>query len=301
MKLAAPVIAILLLPMLLQGSSGSTSGVINEVVGDENMQIYVVGLTEDITEFKKGVNVEVVLKNTERDTRVFNPFFAKLLDSQGRKFNAAALVGTILPIRIASNDTLRGMLVFTVAPDASPATLVWKEFDGRELTVDLTRTKDPPDPVPSGWSVTPNKGKILSDGRSQLTVNDELLAKSGQQSFYLVDISIKNVGDDVISYTPSYSYIKDQDGNLYPPNFDNLGNMKKPLLKGELKNGEEVRGDVLFLVPDTVRDVMFIYDEGLGTGSYFAVPEFPYQIITLVASVGTGLLIARLAMRRPSA
>lgn len=83
------------------------------------------------------------------------------------------------------------------------------------------------------------------------------------------------MGDGIVLYNPSFTFVKDQYGNMYPADLQNLHLMNNPLKRGELKNGEEVRGEILFLLPDTVSKVMFIYDEGIGKGSYFAVPELP--------------------------
>jgi len=70
--------------------------------------------------------------------------------------------------------------------------------------------------------------------------------------------------------------------------------MNKPLKRGELGPGQEVRGEVLFLLPETVDSVMFIFDENIGLGSYLYTPEFPYQGMVLIASITVGMILTRL-------
>ena len=289
-----PLLILLVFPMLLGHSFATTTGSINEVVSNEKMQIYVADVKE--AEFggqNKRVDVEVIFKNIEPGARVFNPFFAKLIDADGNESKASPLLGTILPIRIPSNDILKGRLTFPVPNDASISLLVWEEFEGTKLTIDLTKIKSPADPVPkSDWVLSSNKGRIFADDRTQLTIHDEHLNKS--PTFYLVDISIKNLGTSTISYNLGFTFVKDQDGNLYPADIQNFQLMNNPLKKGELKRGEEVRGEILFLLPDTVSNVMFIYDESLGRGSYFVAPEFPFlQSLALAAAFGMLIVIVR--------
>lgn len=277
----------------LPDSFASTSGSISEVVGNDKMQIYVIGVKETDTGSNKRVDVEVVLKNIDTNARAFNPFFAKLIDSNGNEKRTSPLLGTIQPVRIAPNDILRGILAFNLPADAKVSMLAWKEFDDA-LVVDLSTTKNPADPMPkSDWVLSSNKGRILSDGRTQLTINDEFLNRTPR--FYLVDISIKNIGNDTIQYNPVFTFVKDQDGKIYPADILNLRLMKNPLFRGELKQGEEVRGEIFFSLPDTANSVMLIYDESLGAGSYFAVPEFPYYTMVLIASIGSTLILVRIA------
>ena len=285
------ILLILLFVVLLDHSFATTTGLMNEVVGNEQMQIYIIDVKEAEIGENKRVDVEVTFKNIGAVARVFNPFFSKLIDADGNEYKASPLLGTILPVRIPSNDILNGILTFPVPTDARISSIVWEEFEGTKLTVDLTKIKSPADPVPkSDWVLSSNKGRIFADDRTQLTINDERLNKS--PTFYLIDISIQNLGTAIISYNPTFTFVKDQDGNLYPADIQNFHLMNNPLKKGELKQGEEVRGEILFLLPDTVNSVMFIYDESLGRGSYFAVPELPFTQVTILATlIMIGLLL----------
>jgi len=292
-KIALSILAFLMFPLLMDTSLASTSGALNEVVSNDKMQIYVIGVKEtDMGGPGVRVDVEVVLKNIEPNARAFNAFFAKVIDSNGGERKASPLLGTVQPIRIPSNDILNGTLTFAVSRDADLSTLIWEEFDGSKLTIDLTKSKSPADPLPkSDWVLSSNRGRILSDGRTQLTLHDENLNRSPR--YYLVDISIKNLGNAIIQYNPGFTFVKDQDGNMYPADIQNFRLMNNPLKKGELKQGEEVRGEILFLLPDTVNNVMFIYDESLGAGSYFAVPEFAtLAVIVLSVSIAAVLGLA---------
>ncbi|MGH9923667.1 MAG: DUF4352 domain-containing protein, partial [Nitrososphaerales archaeon] len=277
-------LALLLLPLLITNSSAETEGAINEVVGNDEMQIYVLGINQ--TAARPGdpadlFSVYVILKNIEPKARAFISPFAKVLDSDGNQHRVAPLLSSIQPIRIAPNDTLTGVLSFPVPIGATINTLVWQESEGARLEVDLTKTKSPPDFAPkSDIVLSANKGKVISDGRSQITIHDELLEKN--PAYYLIDISIKNIepvftlNAEPVKYNPSFMFVKDQHGNMYPADIQNFDIMNKPLKRGELGRGQEVRGEVLFLLPETVDSVMFIFDENIGLGSYLYTPEFPY-------------------------
>lgn len=291
---------LLIFPLLTTDSSAESTGAINEVVSNDEMRIYVLGINQ--TAASPGGQMDlfrifVILKNVEHDPRMFISTFSKVIDSNGSEHKNAPLLGNILPIRIAPNDILTGVISFPVPIDATINTLVWQESEGTRLTVDLTRTKSPPDFAPkSDIVLSANKGRVLSDVRTQITIHDELLQKN--PAYYLIDISIKNIGNDIVKYNPSFMYVKDQDGNMYPADIQNFDLMNKPLKRGELKQGQEVRGEVLFLLPETVNNVMFIFDENIGLGSYLYTPEFPYQGMVLIASIGVGMILARFAHKK---
>ena len=289
-------LVLLIFPLLITNSSAESSGAINEVVSNDEMQIYVLGINQ--TPARPGdpadlFSIYVILKNIEPNARAFISPFAKVIDSDGIQHRVAPLLSSIQPIRIAHNDILTGVLTFAVPIGATINTLVWQESEGTRLEVDLTRTKSPPDFAPkSDIVLSPNKGRILSDDRTQITIHDELLEKN--PAYYLIDISIKNIGTDIVKYNPSFMFVKDQDGNMYPADIQNFDMMNKPLKRGELGQGREVRGEVLFLLPETVNNVMFIFDESIGLGSYCAIPEFPYYGLILLTSIGASVVIARL-------
>jgi hypothetical protein len=288
-------LSLLIFPLIITYSSAQIQGAINEVVSNGEMQIYVLGTEE--TPATGGpmdlFSTYVVLKNVEDDPRVFNVFFASVIDSSGNEHKASPVLGNVLPIRIPSDDILAGVISFPVPINATVNTFVWKEFDGAEIVIDLTSTKSPADSAPSSDIVlSPNKGRILSDGRMQITIHDELLEKD--PAYYIVDISIKNIGTGTVQYNVSFMYVKDQEGNMYPADIRNFDLLDKPLRRGDLRSGEEVRGEVLFLLPETVNNVMFIFDENIGLGSYLYTPEFPYQGMVLIASMGASMILARL-------
>lgn len=294
MKLQAVILALLILPTIGH-SHASSQGAMNEILSNEEMQLYAISLSQsEVMGGRKQISVELVLKNIGQEPRAFNIFFGRLIDSSGEEHRASPLLSTIMPIRITPNDIVRGFLIFNLQAGAQPSTLIWQE-PGNTSIVNLTRAKQPADPLPtSEWQLASNKGIALSDGRSQVTVNDELLDRSGTP-YYAVDLSIKNLGDETIPYSAAYAFIKDQDGYLYLPDLQNLDLLGNPLRKGELAKGQEVRGQVLFFVRESTSGVMLIYDEGIGRGSYFAVPEFPQQVLILMTSAGIALLVARLA------
>jgi len=291
-------LVLLIFPLLITNSSAESTGAINAVVSNDEMQIYVLGTNQ--TAASAGGQADlfrifVILKNVEDDPRMFIATFSKVIDSNGNEHKNAPLLGNILPIRIAHNDILTGVISFPVPIGATINTLVWQESEATRLEVDLTRTKSPPDLAPKSDIIpSPNKGRILSDGKTQITINDELLQKN--PAYYLVDISIKNIGSgmDIVKYNPSFMFVKDQDGNMYPADIQNFDLMNKPLKRGELSPGQEVRGEVLFLLPETVDNVMFIFDENIGLGSYLNTPEFPFYGMVLIASIAVSILLVRI-------
>ncbi len=293
LKVTAAAAILLILPAIPASFAFPSSGSMMEVVGDETTQMYVLDLKK-YTEGKNArVDLEIILKNTGPGARTFNTFFVKLVGSDGKEYQHSPLLSTVMPIRIPSNDILRGTLVFGIPSDVTPSMLAWEQASGTRLTVDLTKSKSPPDPPPaSDWTLASNRGRVLSDGRTELTVHNELLTAS--PPFYLIDISVKNLSNATIDYSVVYSFVKDQDGYLYPPDLQNLKRLNNPLKNGVLEPGGEVRGEVLFTLPDTVTGVMFIYDERFGDGSYLVAPEFPYHLAVLLAALGGGVALARL-------
>ncbi len=297
-------LCLLIFPLFIPNSSAETEGAINEVVSNDEMQIYVLGTNQ--TAGKGGprdlFSVYVILKNIEPGPRMFVSTFAKVIDSNGNELKSSPMLGNVFPIRIAHNDILTGVISFSVPNNATINTLIWQESEGARLAVDLTRTKSPPDFAPkSDIVLSPNKGKVLSDGRTQITIHDELLKKN--PAYYLIDISIKNIepltlNPEPVKYNPSFMYVKDQDGNMYPADIQDFDKMNKPLKRGELRPGEEVRGEVLFLLPETVNSVMFIFDENIGLGSYLYTPEFPYHGMVLIASIAVSVILVRFRHRK---
>ncbi len=265
----------------------SNTGSIKEIVGNQEMQIYVYEMTEAIlTEHNttKQVDVGMIIKNIEPNARSFNHFFVRMIDSKGNQYGVDPLQKGILPIRIPSDDILKGKMTFIVPNNTIPTLFVWKESDTLEITVELTSTKIPADqPLQSDWILTSNKGKTYTDGRSELTIHQELMSSSSKA--YVIDISIKNTSNETIHYSPFYAFVKDDKGRLYPIDVQNLFSLDNPLRNGELEPGSTVRGMLLFFLHDDVKNVMFIYDERIGKGSYFSVPEFPFTIFILLSSV----------------
>jgi len=275
-------------------ASASTSGSVKEIIANEEMQIYVYDLKEvplpDPQNANKQVDVELIIKNVEPNARIFNIFFVRMIDDKGKEYMADPLRYSILPVRIPPNDILNGKLTFVMPANAVPSLLIWEEPDTSKLTVDLIKAKEPGDPVlESDWILTSNKGKTLADGRSVLTIHDDLMSVSPK--VYAIEISIKNTSNEIIHYSPSYAFVKDDKGHMYQSDLQNINVLKNPLLNGELKPGESVKGMILFSLPDDVIKLMFIYDEKIGKGSYFAVPEFPIVILVLTSTVFVAMLM----------
>jgi len=295
LKIAGAIsISIAILAMIPE-SFASRSGYMNEIIGDEFMQIYVIGVDE---QYPKGENklvyIDVLLKNEESIPRKFNPSFAKLIDSDSKEHEASPLLGTMVQARIPHSDVFRGKLVFSMPNYTRPSMLVWQELDRPPLMVDLTSTKVPPDPMlESAWEPIVSKGTVLSDDRSEIVINGEQWNKFPK--LYALDLTIRNVGNETIKYSPTFFFVKDQDRRLFPVDLFQLGSLSNPLLKGDLEPGKEVRGQIIFSLPDSTSRVMLIYDENLGTGSYLVTPEFPTILnIVIFASLVMMLVLTKL-------
>src|SRR4030095_7102813 len=79
---------------------------------------------------------------------------------------------------------------------------------------------------------------------------------------YLIDTTLKNLGNSRLPYDPSNFMVKDESGVPYSKNlFDNL---QSPLLSGELPPGDQVRGDIAFDVDEPGKKMMIIYSGSSG-------------------------------------
>lgn len=67
------------------------------------------------------------------------------------------------------------------------------------------------------------KGSFVEDDRVKVTINDERTANTIGQfytakegwKYYIIDITIQNIGKKEISYSPSYVQAKDSDGYVF--------------------------------------------------------------------------------------
>lgn len=278
-------------PLLPSTSGLPVIGLVNEMVGRDEIELYVVQVDQISDAGNKQIDVEVILKNKDESPRSFSPSSFKLKDIDGNEYVADQLRSTLKNVRIQAGDIIRGELSFGVPNEVVTDLLVYQDFRGLRLTVNLTDIKLPPDDEPAGlFKPGSNANKKLINERMELTILDEKFLESDPQH-YVVNISIKNIGSESLHYDQTFAYVKDAIGNVYTP--DTSKSSQKPLGSGELETGGIATGEILFIIPSTVGSVVFVYDD-VETGSYFVVPEFPLTIIvTIAAAISLMLLVSK--------
>ena len=77
----------------------------------------------------------------------------------------------------------------------------------------------------------------------------------------VVDLQIKNQGDDTLYFTGSNQiYLKDSTGQKYSEDSLALPNDSDDHVVGSLEQGESIRGQVGFLVPEDAGGLIFVFD-----------------------------------------
>lgn len=236
-------------------------GIVGQIVGDEKTQFYIrnVKVTEDSGD--KIVDVSVVFKNKGSSQQVFSLSSLRLVDSESRQYEPRYSFLEFSSGFIPSNDTLALDAKFKILPSNNFSKIYF--FPGffrseSRLIVDLTKSKNPADSPPnSSWVLSSNKGVKVSNGEMELTINDEKYLGNT----YIIDVTIKNIGNSSIHYDDFNFMVKDVAGHGYSRNSYSLLN---PLSLGDLPPGEMVRGDVAFDVKKSDGNMMIIY---AGSGS----------------------------------
>jgi uncharacterized protein DUF4352 len=117
----------------------------------------------------------------------------------------------------------------------------------------------PEDPPKSSWALSFNKGIKMSSKQLEITINDERF--EGKK--YIIDTTLKNIGNTSLPYDGSYFRVKDESGFPYSRNI--LPDSQSPLLSGKLPPGEQVRGDVEFDdVSEPGKKMMILYSPFTG-------------------------------------
>ena len=248
-------------------SKYSATGSIKQTIGSSNTLLYVDDVKVDQSSIPmKTVIISIIFKNLDYKPQFFNHFYIKLKDTDGIEYSPE--FDSKLPSAyIQSLDIVRGTAIFKIPLTASPSKLLYYSeiSEKNDLVVDLSKTKAPPDEPPKSDWVYPssNKGFKDDDGKIEIAINDEKY--SGQ--YYIVDLTIRNIGKDIISYNPFYAHVKDSAGNLYSYAIFSDPNS---LSSGDLQPGNFVRGVIAFDLGNKSDGggLMFIWDGDLGVGSY---------------------------------
>ncbi|MFQ5970487.1 MAG: PQQ-binding-like beta-propeller repeat protein, partial [Nitrososphaerales archaeon] len=282
-------------PLASSTSALALIGLVNETVGRDEMELYVVEVDQISHDVNKQLDVEVILKNMDESPRNFDPSLFKLKDIDGKEYIADQSRSTLKNVRIQAGDIIRGELSFDLPDGVVTDLFFYHDLRGLRLIVNLTDIKLPPDDEPTGLFETgSNVGKKLINERMELTILDEKFFESDPQH-YVVNISIKNIGSQTLKYDQTFAYVKDSIGSVYTPYTSNR--TQKPLGSGELESGGIATGEISFIIPSTVDSVIFVYDD-IQSNSYFVVPEFPFVgIVTIAAAISLMSLVSR--FRRP--
>lgn len=247
-------------------------GIVGQVVGNEKAQFYVrhVNITEhdrsgiqhSATEETglKIVDVSVIFKNINSGQQPFDPNDIRLVDSESREYLPDT--GPFFSINLPPNDILSWNAEFKIPPTSNVSKIYFTPYartiyEDTRLTIDLTKSKNPGEnPPTSSWILSSNKGNKMNNGQLEITTNDErYFGKT-----YVIDVTIKNIGNTPIRYGPSYFYVKNAEGFAYE--YDSFSKLLN-LHSGILPPGEIVRGDIAFDVGGSGPSMMIIFDQPL--------------------------------------
>src|SRR2546422_9728460 len=240
-----------------------SSGSVRQLVGNAKTSIYVSDVKTNGNSGQEQVTVTVLFKNNDFKPQLFNIFYMKLKDSEGREYSPEIFGSETLGAAVPTRDNAKAVLLFSLPADGVAKSFTYSELLQTPLTVDLTKIKNPADSEPkSEWTFSSNKGFSAKDNSMQLTINDE--THVGQD--LVLDITIKNIGQKPFPYNPLYAYVKDKDGSMYT--IDLFANQDTPLSYGDLQPNDIVRGKLAYKLPDST-PVMFIWSGNMGFDSYF--------------------------------
>lgn len=244
----------------------SSAGQVQETIGNDTMLMHVKEVQVSSNSGQKVVSIAVVFKNLDFKPQLFNLFYMELKDTDGREYSPELFESNTASAYIPTKDTATAVLIFKIPSSTNPKTFAYSELFSSPLTIDLTRTKNPPDQPPkSEWILSGNKGFTAKDSKVELIINDE----SWLGKYYILDITIRNIGKESLAYNPFYTNLKDDQGIVYSHSI--FVDLDTPLSSGELAPGDFVRGQVAFELdsPSISSSPMFIWSGNLGFGSYF--------------------------------
>jgi plastocyanin len=247
-------------------------GIIGQVVGNDNTEIYVRGVNVSEESGAKIVVVSAIFKNKDAGQQTIYPSTVRLVDSQSREYEPE-YSSKFPSAKLPTNDILAWNGEFKILPTNNVSKIYFTP-DGSEsrFTVDLTKSMNPPaDPPKSSWVLSSNKGVKLSNRQLEITINDEKYIGNT----YVVDLTIKNIGSVPFSYTASDFEVKDADGFAYSYNV--FYSLLSPLLSGDLPPNEEVRGDIAFDVKKPNGNMMIILSVGYSGEPYLNSGRSPVE------------------------
>lgn len=146
-KIVLIALVFLLVIPILPTSFAQTAGAVKQTLGNNEMQLYVEEVKTTQSSTVKTVEVSVIFKNLDFKPQLFNLFYMKLKDSDGREYSPE--FGSKLPSAyIPSSDIARGILMFEIPASATPARFSYSSFLQSGIVVDLTQTNSTADAPP---------------------------------------------------------------------------------------------------------------------------------------------------------
>jgi hypothetical protein len=120
---------------------------------------------------------------------------------------------------------------------------------------------DPSQVAPIGQPVTASAARVTVNAARRAAQAGRSLAPRDGRTYIIADVSLENIGQDLLHYNPLGFVAKDADGYEYRAALGADGQINA----GDLPRGERVRGMVAFEVPSTARGLV-IYLERSYTG-----------------------------------
>lgn len=243
------------------------AGAVGQTIGNDKLSMQVTEVNIADNSGQKVVTLTTVFKNLDFKPQLFNVFYMKLKDTDGRQYSPELFASSSFSVGIPSRDTVTASIAFSIPSTSSPMNFYYTELFQSSLIVDLTKSNTPADPLPtSDWILSANKGFVARDSKMELTINDETYSAP----YYIIDVTIKNIVKDKVNYNPFYAFAKDQSGKVH--SYAIFSNEASPLSSGELASNDFVRGTIAFEM-DASKPVMFIWFGDSGFGSYFNTGE----------------------------
>jgi len=272
-----------------EGKLDPISGKVKEIVSSENKELYVEKIvSSEIKDTEnQRITIDLICKNLLKGAEsCVDIFFFSLVDTSGEEYQPKLIGSKILAARIPARDIVHGTLTFVMPKTENATKLIYSENDGSDFEVDLSSTKDPLDKPPeSEWKLVRNKGLKLADSNIELRIYDETRI----DNYYIMDISIRNIGSGIVNYHALYAYLKSASGFVFDAAL--YADIESKIESGTLEYGQLVRGKIAFDTGNESGPFMLIYDDI--AGSYFATGQLVPKISSEVTAeiLGTEDLI----------
>ncbi|MGH9921926.1 MAG: DUF4352 domain-containing protein, partial [Nitrososphaerales archaeon] len=259
------------------------SGKVKEILSSENKELYVEKIvSSEIKDTEnQRITIDLICKNLLKGAEsCVDIFFFSLVDTSGEEYQPKLIGSKILAARIPARDIVHGSLTFVIPKAENVTKLIYSENEGSDFEIDLSSTKDPLDKPPeSEWKLVRNKGLKLADSNIELRIYDE----TRTDNYYVMDLSIRNIGSGIVNYHALYAYLKSASGFVFDPAL--YAAIESKIESGTLQYGQQVRGKIAFDTGNESGPFMLIYDDI--AGSYFATG----QLVPKISSEVTGEII----------